>query len=256
MRIIIPAYGNLDITSRAFFGCLLNGPPAARITVVDNGSPDDCLAPLKPIVESHGHDWIRIDPNIGPYGAVNEAIEASTDDVIAVVCNDVVPLPYSLAYLEDCIHSVDVAAAVELQTSPFNTDVLLDEVNDKGLRDSACMRRGVFFSCFVTTRSVYDKVGLFDDRFKLTFGDTDWEQRVSDAGLVYEVAEHAPVYHGSSVTRKRLGIDADMQVDVSDHLSFLAKWKHRPDVVANHPLEDKAFKRRFVENEWSYRGEK
>jgi GT2 family glycosyltransferase len=254
MDIVIPAYGNLDITSRAFFGCALNAPKGAKITLVDNGS-GDVLTPLKPVVESLGHRFLKIEVNVGPYGAVNAGLAEGNHDVVAVVCNDVVPLPYALDRLRSGLERFSIVGAVELQTSPYCTDDLILEAENKGLYNQEKFTPGVFFSCFVTTRAVFSKVGMFDSRFKLTFGDTDWEQRAADAGCAYMRANHAPVFHGSSVTRKRLGLDADMRVDTADHKVFLEKWQHRPDVVAKHPLENPDFKRAFVKNEWSYRGE-
>jgi GT2 family glycosyltransferase len=253
--IVIPAYGNLDITARAFLGCVLNAPKGAQITLVDNGS-GETLTPLRPIVESLGHRFLKIEVNVGPYGAVNAGLACGNSDVVAIVCNDVVPLPYSLERMRSGLDRYPIVGAVELQTAPYCTDDLILEAEDKGLYDAEVFEPGVFFSCFVTSRSVFSKVGLFDSRFKLTFGDTDWEQRASDLGYAYVQARHAPVFHGSSVTRKRLGLDADMRVDVADHKTFLDKWQHRTDVLAKHPLENLDFKRAFVKNEWSYRGEK
>jgi GT2 family glycosyltransferase len=255
--IIIPAYKNLDISSRAFFGCLMNRPsPEDRILFVDNGS-EGALDPLKPIVEAHGQEWIHIEDNVGPYGAVNAGLAQAGDGVIAVVCNDVVPLPFSLARMAGALtDKTPVIGACEIQTSPYNTDALIAEAEDRGFYRDEGLRPGVFFSCFVTTRNIYQLVGEFDTRFRLTFGDTDWEQRLADHSAPYMIHSGAPVYHGSSVTRKRLGLEEDMRVDIGDHIAFREKWHHRTDVLARHPMEDINFKMSFVEREWSYRGEK
>jgi GT2 family glycosyltransferase len=250
--VVIPAYGNLDITSRAFHAVLFNGMRKQRITVVDNGSHDGALAPLKPIVESFGHRFIRLDKNVGPYGAVNAGLALADADIWAVVCNDVAPLPFSMQYLVDGLDQAHFVGAVEVQDEMFNTTDAL-EMAESG-PEGCKFEPGVFFSCFVGKAEDFIKVGPFDERYRITYGDTDWEQRVSDLGMKYVRALHAPVFHGASVTRKRRGLEQDLTDDQMDHAAFLEKWKDRPDVVVRHPMEDTAFKRAWTAREWSIRG--
>jgi len=255
LDVIIPAYRNLDITARAFFGVLLNSPRDTRITLVDNGS-EGTLDALKPVVLSLGQRWLGIDVNVGPYGAVNAGLALCDRELVSVVCNDVVVLPFSLAALVEAVSDKNPSVgAVELQDSYFCGDELLEKIEDEGLRSGPpTLRPGVFFSCFVAKRSLFlaDQVGLFDERFRLTYGDTDWEQRYADLGYTHLVAPFAPVFHGASVTRKRLGIDEDIRVDTTDYACFIDKWTglSRHDVVAKHPPENTAFKRAWTEREW------
>jgi len=248
--LIIPAYGNLDITSRCVHAAALFGVPNQRITLVDNGSsqhkPEHDLTPLKAWLEATGHQFIRLDPNVGPYAAVNAGIRTTSAPLVAIVCNDVALLPGSLSLLIEAVSDAfPVIAANEIH-GPYDT---VDVINRVPQLDPVLIP-GVFFSCVVIRRDVFDRVGLFDPNYRLTYGDTDWEQRYADSGGQNVRRQDAFVYHGCSVTRKRLGIDTDLRVDVGDYRTFQKKWRDRPDVLQKHPPEDVNLKRQFLQAEW------
>jgi GT2 family glycosyltransferase len=251
LDLIIPAYNNLDITFRCVAAIKVFAPREAHTILVDNGSrdtPRDAVHTLKESVESIGGTYLRLDPNRGPYGAVNAGIALAKSDVIGVVCNDVVVLPGTIQAMFALVSPErPYIGATSIPYGEFDYTGYLSTAVLTGMIQLPIARRGFHFSCFLAHRSLYDRVGLYDDQFGLTFGDTDHEQRIADAGITPLCVSSALVYHGHGVGRKRGGIDADLRNDLRDYASFVEKWKDRPDVLERHPREDAEAKRAFLE---------
>jgi GT2 family glycosyltransferase len=255
LDVVIIAYNNPDITTRSVLS-VLYGEPHARIILVDNGSKEPFKG-LKPLLKAGGHTYLRLPQNLGPYGAANAGIAQVKTERFAFMCNDCAILPGSLRRLSALVSDeYPYVSATEFQADRFDSYYALPFATP----DAARIGPGVFFTCFVTKKAFADKVGLFDERYRLTYGDTDWEQRANDLlkkeGKSLVRSPSVKVFHGASVTRKRLGLEADLRVDLADLRAFHEKWKDRPDVLQAHPGEDIDRKRAYTANEWSYRGEK
>lgn len=259
--VVIPAFNNLDLTTRAVVS-VLYCEPQARVILVDNGSDAEDLSVLRPMLEARGHVYVRLPENVGPYAAANAGIAHVKTDVFSVMCNDAALFPGALRRMASALgERMPYLCAREVQARGFDPAFLMtsQQVPLATTVEQLLGTPGVFFTCFVVKRDFFDKVGPFDERYKLTFGDTDWEQRANDllapiGGMLVQT-ENVVVYHGGSVTRKRLGVEEDLRVDIKDHESFLAKWADRPDVLAKHPKENPDRKREFLAREWPTFGE-
>lgn len=253
LDIIIPAFNNPDITSRCLSALSLFAPKGSRTILVDNGSVD-AVKDLKAQVEAMGGTYLRLDPNCGPYGAVNAGLDIATADKVAIVCNDIVVLPGTLQVMADLVSDqTPYIGATGILAQEFNFyDIMLRAALQGGF-NRTLLYSGVCFSCFVAQRSLFGSesgVGRFDERFGITFGDTDWEQRYEDSGRPALLAANALVFHGHGVSRKRGGIEADIRNDLRDYNAFVEKWKDRPDVLAKHPRESEEQKRAALNTFW------
>ncbi len=239
MDIIIPAYNGVDITARLLSSLKLFAPEYP-IILVDNGSQED-MRPLRALLAEQD-TFVQLDVNVGPYGAVNHAIRLSSAEKIAIVCNDVVVMPGTMQILDHRLHASTGVCAVGAQDvirPHFDWYEMNAVITLAGLREKEMLVRARgHFTCFAAYRELFeaDKVGPFDDKFRVTFGDTDWETRYRESGFQFYQAMNAPIFHGHSVTRKRLGLEVDITNDQADHEYFHQKWSHRPDIQAEHPL--------------------
>lgn len=255
--IIVIAYNNLDLTTKCLASIEMFAPREHHTILVDNGSTDATPA-LGRALEAQGHTYVRLDPNGGPYVAANAGLDRCETDLVALLCNDVALYPNSLQYLMAAVDDTrPIIGAVEFcEGGYYDVGRAVHAIETVyGLRRTPALSPGVFFSCFVAQRRLFEAdtagaVGRFDPAYRLTYGDTDWEQRLADLGLPYYRATHAPVFHGQSVTRKRMGIDASVAVDVDDYKTFAKKWAERPDVLAKHPPENVEGKKNFLAGEW------
>lgn len=236
--ICVLAYNNPDITFRCLAAIELFAPKPHRVILIDNGS-QDAVSSLKDVVEARGHTYLRVEPNAGPYAGANAGVREVRSEQFVFMCNDIVIMPGCIeAMLEGLSENFPYVGSVGLVMDTFSFAETMSTAAVRGMFNYRALRAGVHFSCFAAYRSLFndDSVGAFDEQFAITFGDTDWEERYRLKGGVPMQATHSVCYHGQGVTRKRGGLDADLERDLADHHRFLAKWAGTP-VAARHPLE-------------------
>ncbi len=82
-----------------------------------------------------------------------------------------------------------------------------------------------------------EKVGGFDPRFYVAAGDTDYVQRLRDAGERCGVVVGLPCVHLDKQARRAdAGAAEDTRMETEDMGRFHEKWAARPDVLARHPM--------------------
>lgn len=258
--VVIIAYNNPDITLRAVVS-VLYGEPSARIILIDNGSRED-LSPIGDMLCSRGHVFERLEANRGPYGAANAGIAHVRTEKFCFMCNDCAVFPGALRRLIVGLNEqYPYVCASEVQDKEFDPALfaLLPEAVPPAMKVRKLnVEPGVFFTCFAAYKTFVEEIGPFDEDYQLTYGDTDWEQRANDflkdTGRQLVQARDVVVFHGASVTRKRMGIEHDLAVDRRDYDTFARKWADRLDVMIRHPDEDVAV-RQHTERGWTH-GEK
>ncbi|RKY86726.1 hypothetical protein DRQ09_05680 [candidate division KSB1 bacterium] len=76
-------------------------------------------------------------------------------------------------------------------------------------------------ACLFTTKKVVDKVGFFDERFKMFFSDVDWCYRVHKAGykIVFLPVAKVIHYQGHSINKNRF------RMIIQSHRDFYLYYK-------------------------------
>jgi GT2 family glycosyltransferase len=191
----------------------------ARLVVVDNGSCDgsaDYVRARWPSVEV-----IRIPENVGVAAALNRAVQASGDEFIALLNNDVELEPGWLGELVGALDAHPEAASASGKLLRFHDRAIIDAAGDLMMWSSAVFNRGageldrgqfdrpqaVFAACAgaaLYRRSAFDLVGAFDESFFAYLEDIDWGVRAQLLGLGSWYLPTAVGYHmGAATTRKR-----------------------------------------------------
>jgi GT2 family glycosyltransferase len=206
--LIIP---NLD--GEALLGTCLAGVAAqtlapARVIVVDSGSTDGSRA----ITETHGAEWHQLPDNNGFAAAVNHGIATSDSPYVALLNNDAVPEPRWLAALVEALErdtELSFAASRMLFTGERGMNAAGDAFDvrgrggyNRGTREPDGPRfdepRIVFGACAgaaLYRRGLFDDVGLFDERFFLSWEDVDLDLRAALAGHRCLYVPSAIVHH-------------------------------------------------------------
>ena len=211
--LIIP---NLD--GEALLGACLAGVAAqtltpARVIVVDSGSTDGSCA----IAEAHGAEWHQLATNDGFAAAVNHGIATSDSPYVALLNNDAVPEPGWLAALVDSLErdaGLSFAASRMLFTGERGMNAAGDAFDvrgrggyNRGLREPDGPRfdepRIVFGACAgaaLYRRTLFDDIGLFDERFFLSWEDVDLDLRAALAGHRCLYVPSAVVHHAQGAS--------------------------------------------------------
>lgn len=210
ISVVIPAFGNWAHVLRAVRS--VAGPPprpGTEVVVVDDASPE---RPPRELVRTPGVRVVRRAVNGGFAAAVNSGLEATSNDVIAIVNSD----------LQVSASDLDVLASEAVErgrviVGPRTTDPggsllptarrwpttrrLLAEFFvplrllpslDVRLRDIDLRALGseepssvdwVVGSCLVLSRTVADDLGPLDERFHMTSEEIDWQRRAMDRNV-------------------------------------------------------------------------
>lgn len=95
-------------------------------------------------------------------------------------------------------------------------------------RRSYILRKNFFLTgaCLLVRREIFERVGLFDERYFLYFEDVDLCMRVQNAGYQLAIAEKALLHHQVSATTSKLGAARLLRYHYRN--AHLFNWKNGP----------------------------
>jgi GT2 family glycosyltransferase len=213
--IVIPTWNGWPLLERCLQTIARQSFCNSIITVVDNGSTDGTAASLEklyPEVRS-----IVFAENRGFSAAVNAGITGGASPYIFLLNNDTELEPDCLQQLVTAAGSLPDFAFFVPKMLSFHDRALLDGAGDGYLRGGAGYRLGtmeqdngaydqsgpVFGACagaVLYRRSLFEKVGLFDEDFFAYLEDVDLNLRINRRGLRGYYVAPARVYHVGSAT--------------------------------------------------------
>ena len=210
-------------------GCLDGISP--EVIVVDNASTDGSVELVK-----GQFPWVRIienKTNLGFAKANNQGIKISKGDFLLFLNPDTIIDPTTFAHLIDPLKNYPDAAFVgPLTLNPDKTHQLsVRKFPDLASQLMILLKLHRLFprsktvrsyfqldfdpnfeqtveqlmgACFITKRSVLDKIGLFDESFFLWFEEIDLQKRAVDAGLKNYYTPQAQITHkkGKSFSKR------------------------------------------------------
>jgi hypothetical protein len=195
ISVVIPVYNSEKFIQEAIENVLSQKYPALELIIVDDGSTDQ----TKLIIDKATVD-IRYfyQPNEGPASARNRGIRNASGDFIAFLDSDDL-WPENILYLlldelmkDDSLEIVRGYAQLFSQTGSGPTEFLGIQKND--FHD--------YIGAGLYRRSVFQKVGLFDDSMK--FGeDADWYNRAREINTGLKRVDIVTLYvrrHGNNMT--------------------------------------------------------
>jgi len=215
VHIVIPNYNGKKFLPVCLRSLECQQYDSLRITVVDNGSTDGSQEYLR-----GSHPRVRcidLPENRGFSAAVNVGILSSSAPYVFLLNNDTELPP-------DCIRNLMLAAGENAAFDFFSPKMLnfheheqLDGAGDGFLRGGAGYRLGtmerdssrynqagpVFGACagaVLYRRTVFARIGLFDEDFFAYLEDVDLNLRMCRAGLRGYYVPEAVVYHIGSAT--------------------------------------------------------
>jgi GT2 family glycosyltransferase len=219
--VVIPNWNGADLIVESLRSLMLQ-TKKARVVVVDNGSVDESVS----VIESQFPDveLIRLPQNTGFSGGVNTGIQAALGrgaDAVALFNNDAVADKDWLIRLVETLESdenIGIVSSKQLRSDKKHLDSTGDFYSvwgmpfprgrnqvDSGQYDS---QEAVFSAPAGATlyrASLFNNIGLFDEKFFAYYEDVDISFRAQLAGWKIMYQPKAKVYHHVSATGSKLG---------------------------------------------------
>ena len=215
INIVIPNYNGLRFLPDCLESIEQQRYRDYRVTVIDNGSSDGSLEYMR---ESHPEmHCISLPDNRGFSAAVNAGILSSPAPFVFLLNNDTELPPDCLQHLVDAAAEQTGFDFFAPKMLSFNQRDVLDGAGDGYIRGGAGYRLGtmekdsevynqpgpIFGACggaVLYRRSLFDRVGLFDEDFFAYLEDVDLNLRINRAGLRGYYVPAARVFHIGSAT--------------------------------------------------------
>lgn len=225
---IVTAFWNNSHLSKRFIDTLHERSHFLwHLVVVNNGSTDD-TARLKAYLKKlkHPHTWLDNSKNLGCAKAWNQGIKLALKakaPIIGVLNND---LMFSENWDKGLINFLAQNGDEFPVVSPYT-----DEQSESGFEQRARrfmsrswnqghFRRKQGSEALFLKPEVFQKVGLFDERFFVTYEDADYFVRLRSAGIEPITIGGSVLFHQSMASRKNLPGPFELE----SREKFIEKW--------------------------------
>lgn len=250
VSVVIPVYNQSHLTRRCLDSLYSNSLDLKEIFVVNNASKDDTPEVLASFAGRPGPrlEVIHNSENSGFGRAVNQGLRKCTGDHLVVLNNDTWLMPgwdralsgstgSSPPFSKDSRKSLDVVIPYFYE-KPFSDDI--PRIAEEFVRRNQGRIRHHFAAIlFMITRSAFERLklphgGLFDERFFVTYEDTDLLRRMRDLGVTYGQTGSCFIWHHSMASRSAPGALPPWYEQEGLKL-FIEKWGYDPR-PAEHTL--------------------
>lgn len=235
ISIVIPAYNKSEVTDRCLDSILRHTGKPQELIIVDNGSRDDTPEKLlnwKTIFEKQGWTFtvLTIVDNIGYGRAINRGALAANLPYLALLNNDLWLLPNWDQLMLQALrkHQVSMVSPYIDESKPFDSQRLLQK-GERFQKKNKNKSRHIFSAIMMfIKKDDFIKLGAFDERFFLTYEDTDLRERMDREGYKYLMVGDCFIWHQSMATR---GFTEEASpYEIRGKELFVEKWKFDPSL--------------------------
>lgn len=203
VSIVIPVFNQLRYTQICVESLKATIPAGSEIIIVNNGSLDgtaEYLSGLRDVLVITNKD------NMGCAAAWNQGTKAAHSSWIAVLNNDIILSPGWLEGLRSFAeeNSLDIVSPA-FREGEYNYDIadyskcFIQRMRSVSRLGSA---QGI---CFMVRRSVFDRIGFFDEKFRIgQFEDADFFRRAELAGFRLGTTGRSFIHHFGSATQNSI----------------------------------------------------
>lgn len=200
ISVVIPVFNQLRFTKVCFESLKPTLPECSEVIIVNNGSLDGTAEYLSELQDVR---VITNKDNMGCAAAWNQGVRASNSPWVAVLNNDII---LSSGWLEGLLDfaeekSLDIVSPA-FREGEYNYNI---EDYSKGFiqRMRSVSRMGTAQGvCFMVRRPVFDRIGLFDEKFRIgQFEDADFFRRAKLAGFSLGTTGRSFIHHFGSATQ-------------------------------------------------------
>lgn len=260
--ILIPVYNGFEFLEPLFESIVQNSTLKYRLVIINDCSPDKRVDDfLQKFIEIHRNlieiVYIQNEENLGFLKSVNRAAKEVQNHFVLLNTDTEVPPQWLERLMSPIIRNENIATTTPMTNSGEICSFpkwLSDNEIYRGLdvalvdkyfsyvsfeKNSISVPTGVGF-CMGVNKSVYDKIGMFDEIFGKGYGEeNDWCMRAIESGYQNIIVPNLFVYHkhgGSFLSSEKKAL-------IDNNLKIL--WKKHPsyheliqDLLEENPLKE------------------
>ncbi|MGH2613345.1 MAG: glycosyltransferase [Rhabdochlamydiaceae bacterium] len=202
--IIIPAYFNSYLVFHYTGNCIgsilehtdPNKTPY-EIILIQNGDTGIGFTE-KNARDSYADKIIFNKENLGYAKAVNQGIRIANGEFITIVNNDTMVFNHWLSDMQQALEYVDLIQAYPMYGMPYARATIAQKLRDEEIlkgdpQNSLDDFRD--FSCVLTTKELFNKVGLFNEEFFAYGEDLDLVRRIEKEGGIVKSTKRVRIHH-------------------------------------------------------------
>ncbi|MBK9294688.1 MAG: glycosyltransferase family 2 protein [Oligoflexia bacterium] len=248
ISVVIPVYNQSHFTKRCLPSLIDGAVEPQELIIIDNNSTDDTPKYLKEFQEyAENKNWkmqiITNPQNVGVGAAFNQGIKAASAEYVALGNNDTWIMPGWDNALINAIETLKAdMVGPHFDESLFNEKEILEKAKKFVKKNHGRATREWAVILMMFKKEVFEKIGLFDERFFITYEDRDLRERMDRAGMKYYKTGNCYIWHHSKGTRDAGGVVSNYEADSLK--KFIEKWGFDPRPQENTLLY--RYKRKWV----------
>ena len=218
--IIIITRNGLNDTKRCLESLSKNTQLRFRLIHIDNASSDGTLDWVKKFCQEKGIPLIqkRNTENKWIAASLNQGYRLSSSEILVFLNNDLLFAPKAIDFL---VKELKENQEVWLTFPTFTRKDLPKNFPKNQRRDKV----GIPLFCFAIKRIAFEKIGLFDERFRLWRLDRDFVYRLIVSSHPPKEVKESYVHHFESKTMDKL--PNKMEIIQEDIRRFAEKYKEK-----------------------------
>lgn len=242
VSVVIPVFNQSHLTRRCLESLFAHSHGLKDVFVINNASKDDTAEVLREFQERVGRRLTVISnpENVGFGRAMNQGLRLASGDFLVCLNNDTWLMPgWDAALVAEMERARLDVIAPYFYEGPWEDD-LRPRAAAFVARNRGRLRGHFAAILFMIRREAFEKLrfpehgGLFDERFFVTYEDTDLLRRMRDAGMRYGQTGSCFVWHHSMASRSAPGALPPWYEQEGLRL-FIEKWGYDPR-PADHTL--------------------
>lgn len=225
VSIVIPLYNQLKYTKLCLESLRSTLTVLPEIILVDNASTDGTADYLRTLSNIK---VISNAENLGFAGGCNAGIRAASGEWVVVLNNDVIVAPGWLDGMLNAANRWNLQIVTPaIREGEFNYDISAYAHELTGRMQRVIRRGRANGICFMVHRSVFDTIGLLDEKFLIgQYEDKDFFLRAARAGFALGTVGSAFLHHFGSATQKALKRNSVSRPYALENKAYFArKWK-------------------------------
>lgn len=237
MSVVIPVFNKSELTQRCLESILTNSRQTHEVVVINNASQDntaEVLSAFSSTFQKHHISFqvITNDKNLGFGRACNQGIRLTTGDWVSVLNNDTWLMPnWDGALIKAAqVNQLDIVCPYYDEKSISNSMELRAQAFVE--RNQNKIRHHFMAILFTLSRKAVEHLqfehgGIFDERFFVTYEDTDLLHRAKALNLNYAQTGSCYIWHHSMGTRSTPGL-LPTGYEAEGLKLFIEKWSFDP----------------------------